>query len=103
MIDALRDVFQNGQPIVVEANNWRGVQEQLKEAGIPFWGWDRFQSDDGGDCIGVNVPADDHERAMEIAGMTGSAGSAWGFVGKAIMVLFLLALVLAVMSGAMGG
>ena len=99
MIDGIRDLLQNGKPLVVESDNWRGVEAELREAGISFWGWQRFQSDDGGDCIGVNVPAADWERAQEIAGMTG-ASDGLGWMIKAIVALALLALVAAVMGGA---
>ena len=99
MIDAIRDLLQNGKPIVVDADNWRGVEAELRSAGIQFWGWQRFQSDDGGDCIGVNVPAGDHERAMEIAGMTGSNDSMWGLFGKLLIAAVLLALVVIVLMG----
>ncbi len=103
MIDGIRDLLQNGKPIVVESDNWRGVEEELREEGIRFWGWDRFESDDGGDCIGVNVPAADHERAMEIAGMTGSNDSLWGYFGKALIAAVLLALLALLAAVALGG
>ena len=102
MIDAIRDLFQNGQPLVVEADNWRGVEAELKEAGISTWGWQRFTSDDGGDCVGVSVAAADYERAQEIAGMSGGGDSLWGLFGKLLIAAVLLALVvLALMGGAM--
>ena len=102
MIDAIRDLLQNGQPIVVEAENWRGIEAQLRAAGIQFWGWQRFTSDDGADCIGVNVPANDHAEAREIAGMTDGDGSFWGMLGKALIAIVLIALVaLAIAGGAL--
>lgn len=99
MIDAIRDLLQNGKAIVVEADNWRGVEAELRAAGIQFWGWQHFASSDGGDCIGVNVPGEDHAAAMEIAGMTDGGDSMWGWFGKAIIAVVLLALTAMVLMG----
>lgn len=103
MLDLTRDLIQNGKPIVVSSENWTEVEARFKQEGVRFWGWQRFQSSDGGDCIGVSVSADNYERAKELAEMDGGGDALAGYVVKGIVALFLLALLLAIMSGAMGG
>lgn len=96
MIDGI--MIQNGKPIVVSADDWTEIESQFKKAGIQFWGWQRFDSDDGGDCVGVNVPAGDWERAQEIAEMDGAADP-YGWLIRSLVALILLALVMLVLLG----
>ena len=99
MIDGIRDLLQNGKPLVVESANWKAVEAKLREEGIQFWGWQRFTSSDGGDCAAVSVPADDYERAQELAGMGDEKHAPWGLLGKLLIAAIILAIVVFVLMG----
>ena len=100
MIDGIRDLLQNGKPIVVNADDWTEVEAQFKKAGIQFWGWQRFDASDGGDCVGVNVPAGDWERAQEIAEMDGAADPYGWLLRSIVVIILLVTIALVLLSGA---
>ena len=100
MIDGIRDLIQNGKPIVVNADDWPEVEAQFKRANIQFWGWQHFDSDDGGDCVGVNVPAGDWERAQEIAEMDGAVDPYGWLLRSIVVIILLVTIALVLLSGA---
>ena len=107
---ALSNVLVDARSLVVDAEQWPGVEAVLDRNKIEHWGFIDFdESENGAHCVGVSVHAEDMERINELLGWDGSyagdKGQGWrwlgGLVGLLVPLLLLFAAAMALGLGSL--
>ena len=103
---ALSNVLTDARSLVVDAEQWPGVEAVLKRGKIAYWGFIDFtESKDGAYCVGVSVHAADMPRINELLGWDGSyagdKGQGWRWLA-AVVGLLAVAILLGAVALALG-